>query len=133
MGRLDKSAAKTPTVKVMPESKGSTLCVEMHGSISKEDYERNFRNRIIDIVKKDQDVNLLMYYTPDYKGWEPDAADLSFKSIVELGRKVGRQAYVNPPEKIFFRNAMSKALFSGEMRYFPETQLKEALEWVKGG
>jgi hypothetical protein len=133
MGTLDKSADKTPTVKVMPESKGRTLCVEMHGSINREDYERNFRNRIIEITKKEPYFNLLFHYTPDYKGWEPDAADLSFKSIVEMGRKIHRQAYVNPPEKIFFRNALSKPLFSGETRYFPEGQLQEALEWVQGG
>ena len=117
----------------MPQSKGNTLCVEMADSITKEDYERNFRNRIIEIVKKDPHINLLFCYTPSYKGWEPDAADLSLKSIMEMGRYVRRQAYVNAPKKIFFRNKLSESLFSGEVRYFPEGKFQDALEWVTGG
>jgi len=134
MTTLEKPAGKNkPSVRVMPQSKGNTLCVEMANSITKEDYERNFRDRFLEIIKKEPHINLLFSFTPSYKGWEPDAADLSLKSIMELGHYIHRQAYVNAPKKIFFRNKLSAQLFSGETRYFPEGQFREALEWVTGG
>ena|ERR1700761_2106550 len=134
MTALEKNAAKNkPSVTVMPQTRGDTLCVEMANSITKEDYEKNFRDRILQIIKKEPHINLLFNFVPSYKGWEPDAADLSLKSIMELGRYVHRQAYVNAPKKIFFRNKLSEALFSGETRYFAAGQFDEALEWVSGG
>jgi hypothetical protein len=132
MAAAQTALGKTLTVKVLPQSEGATLCVELDGLITREDYEHNFRNRIIDIVRKQSKVNLLMYYAPSYKGWEPGAADLSLKSIMELGHKIRRQAYINAPKKIFFRNKLSAALFSGKMRYFEDGRLDEALAWVKG-
>jgi hypothetical protein len=134
MTASQKSAGKnTSSVRVMPQTKGNTLCVEMANSITKEDYERNLRDRILEIIDKEPHINLLFCYTPSYKGWEPDAADLSLKSIMDLGHYIRRQAYVNAPEKIFFRNKLSGSLFSGEIRYFAEGEFQDALEWVTGG
>lgn len=121
------------SVVVLPESDEHTLCVEMKGLIRKKDYERNFRNRIIEIMERNPDFNLLICYAPSYRGWEPAAADLSLKSIMELGGKIHRQACVNTPQRILFRNKLSASLFSGETRYFETAKYSEAVAWVKGG
>lgn len=134
-----KSPAKKPqgkagsSVIVLPDTDETTLCVEMKGLIRRRDYEKNFRNRILDITSKHRRFNVLIFYASSYKGWEPEAADLSLKSIMELGGKIRRQACINPPDTILFRNKLSSALFGGQTRYFDDGKYDEALAWVKGG
>lgn len=129
-----KSSAKAASsVVVLPESDETTLCVEMKGLIRRQDYEKNFRNRILDITSKKRRFNVLIFYAPSFKGWEPEAADLSLKSIMELGKKINRQACINTPNMVVFRNKLSSALFGGETRYFDKNNYNEAMVWVKGG
>ncbi|HTK85896.1 MAG TPA: STAS/SEC14 domain-containing protein [Patescibacteria group bacterium] len=129
-----KSSGRTkPSVTVLPETDENTLCVEMKGLIRRQDYEKNFRNRILAITSKKRRFNVLIFYAPSFKGWEPEAADLSLKSIMELGKKINRQACINTPNMVVFRNKLSSALFGGQTRYFDKDNYDEALAWVKGG
>ncbi len=129
-----KSSGKAASsVVVLPETDENTLCVEMKGLIRRRDYEKNFRNRILNITSKKRRFNVLIFYAPSFKGWEPEAADLSLKSIMELGKKINRQACINTPNMVVFRNKLSSALFGGETRYFDKNRYEEALAWVKGG
>lgn len=126
------SPTRGPSVIVLPDTDETTLCVEMKGLIRRQDYEKNFRNRILEIAKNHRRFNILISYAPSFKGWEPEAADLSLKSIMELGGKLRRHACINPPDTILFRNKLSSALFGGQTRYFDNGKYDEALAWVKG-
>lgn len=118
-------------VAILPESDAHTLCVRLTGLVSKEDYAKNFGERLAKIANEQGRFSLCLIYGPDYKGWEPGAAELSFKSIIDYGKKAARLAYVNPPESKILQIKLAKPLFSGDIRFFNTDEEKKALAWVK--
>lgn len=120
------------TVIILPESDEKTLCVELAGTIRRADHERVIRKGLFERFEKNGSYNLMAYFGPDFKGWEPDAADISMQTIVEIGRHAHRLAFVNPPEKKVMQSKLTPHLFGGELRHFADDDLKEAITWVKG-
>lgn len=120
------------SIRVLPETDENTLCVELSGLIKREDHARNVYARLEEMVKSKGRFNLLVHFTPSYKGWEEDAAALSLQSIVDFGKFAHRLAYINPPEKKIFQNKIMAPLLGGESRYFDEGRKAEAMAWVKG-
>jgi len=123
--------AKDAPVALMPESEGDALCFEFSSMITLDSYNLVMKN-VRERVGENGMFSLLFYYTPSFKGWEPEAADANMKNIIEYGRNTRRLAYVNPPEKKIMQHKMAPGLFSGEVKYFSEEQLAEAIAWVKG-
>ncbi len=122
----------TPTVVLMPESDKGALCVAVSGTIRKEDHERVIYRELAERIKRDGHFSMLVHFTPEYKGWEHDAAEVSMKSIVEFGKYARRLAYVNPPEKKILQNKLAAPILGGEIRYFDAEDLPMALKWIKG-
>jgi hypothetical protein len=119
------------SIRIYPETDDKTLCVSLHGLISKEDYDKCFFKPLEAFVKKGIKFGLLIHYAEDYKGWTPGAADSSFRSIIDHGKDARKMAYVNPPESKIFQVKMAKPLLGGEVRYFDNDELAEALKWIK--
>ena len=114
----------------MTECKGRVLCYSIQGIVSLQDYE-SFMKHLTDAVHEYGSINLLFYYTPEFKGWQPEAADANMKAILDFGRSTDRLAYVNPPEKKIMQHKIAPELFGGEMKYFDKDKLAEAIEWIK--
>lgn len=74
--------------------------------------------------------NLLLHFDPHFKGWEPEAADSSWRSIIKFGKHARKLAYVNPTDKKILQMKLSKALFKGEVRFFNQDDLDQALAWI---
>ncbi len=115
----------------LPESDEDTLCVSVHGVVDVDDYEEHFYQPLDKMVKAGKKFGLLMVYGQDYKGWSKEAADRSFKSIIDHGRHARKLAYINPPESKIFQVKMARDLFGGEIRFFEKSQMAEALKWIK--
>lgn len=126
-----KKTAPPSNIIILPESDKNALCVSLHGVISLDDYEEYFFKRLDAIVKSGRKFGLLIHYSKDYKGWSKEAADRSFQSIIEHGKHARKLAYVNPPEAKMFQIKMAKPLFGGDIRFFEEKELDQALAWVK--
>jgi hypothetical protein len=126
-----KSECANDNIVILPESDDRTLCVSVSGVLEVEDYENCFYQPLDKMVKAGKKFGLLMIYTKDYKGWSKEAADRSFQSIIEHGKFARKLGYVNPPESKIFQIKMARDLFSGEIRFFEEDQLQEAIKWIK--
>lgn len=132
MGKaIPKSHSEEGHIDLLPETDDRTLCVSVHGVISVEDYEEYIYKRLDAMVKKGKKFALVLHYDPSYKGWSKEAADRSFQSIINHGRHARKLAYVNPPESKIFQLKVAKDLFSGEIRFFENDELAEALKWAK--
>ena len=121
------------TVVVLPETNNHTLCLEFTGLIRAEDHRRNLQSNLQKMINRDGWFNMLIHYSPDFRGFEKDAASTSMQSIIDQGKYARRLAYVNPPEKKILQNKLAAPLFTGEIRYFGPDDMDEALEWVKSG
>jgi DNA-binding transcriptional ArsR family regulator len=129
--KKNKNAKEDATVIVLPETDEQALCVELTGVIRREDHELNLRGNLKKIIEKKGWYNLLVKFSPSFKGWEESAAAISLKTITEFAKYGRRHAYVNPSERDIYRNKMSAPMFGGETRYFNRDQFQEALDWVK--
>lgn len=111
---------------------GPNVCFEISDIVTLQDYDK-FMVYVKSAMETYGSFNLLFYYTSSFRGWEPAAADANMQAILEYGSGTKRLAYVNPPEKKIMQHKIAPDLFGGEMKYFTEAQLEEALEWVCTG
>lgn len=116
--------------RLMPESDHHALCFDIHKPISREGYSENFMPRIEDMIARNGEVRLLLYYSA-YQGWEVAAALLDMGAITTYGPKMTKFALVNPPKKEIMQFTVKKSLIKGEMRVFNADQLAEAVAWIK--
>ena len=75
----------TDTVIILPETDYHTLCVELTGLIRHEDFRRSFREPLQKIINSHGFYDVLINHLQDFKRWDEDAADLSMKTVIELG------------------------------------------------
>lgn len=120
------------TIARLPDSEGDTLCYALSGLVTGKDHE-SFVRDVQETVGRYGSFNILFHYRPSFQGWEKEAADGNLRAILDYGRATRRLAYVNPPEKKIIHHKMAPEMFGGEMRYFEEAQLRDAIAWVKGG
>ncbi len=119
-------------VQKLPESENETFCVKLSGHVCKDDYVKKFHDEIKEIIAKHGKYNLLVYYAPDYKGWDSDAADANLEAIIETGPYAHKRAYINPPEKkIKQSKVIEPYLKDSEYRFYGPEDFDKALEWVK--
>ncbi|MDB5491020.1 MAG: hypothetical protein JWO78_869 [Micavibrio sp.] len=119
------------SVVILPESNQTTLCLQLHDQVTADDFDHYYHQEIKKRIAANGYFNMIVTYSADYKGWEPDAADLNLKSILELGNKPHKLAYVNPPKRKILLMKMAEPLLKGEIRYFEEGQYEDALKWIK--
>lgn len=114
---------------IMPQTTDKVLCIQIEKVISSEGYAENFLPRIKEMYQKHGEIRILLYYK-NFLGWEPDAAKQDMFASADFGSKIPKIAFVNPPESEIFHRMMKKEFFAGEMKFFNENELDDALEWV---
>ncbi|MBI2235265.1 MAG: STAS/SEC14 domain-containing protein, partial [Micavibrio aeruginosavorus] len=98
--------------------------------ISHAGFTENFLPRVEAMLAKSGEIRLLVYYA-DFHGWEEQATRDDSLAYVRFGDKVRKIALVAPPEKEMFKSKIKKPIIGGEMRYFNETELQDALTWIR--
>jgi hypothetical protein len=117
------------TVTILPESDDVFIFVRYSGIISKDDYQP-FLQKMRDNLKNSGRLRVLVVYE-DFKGWEMDAADVNFKSILEEAARAEKIAYVNPPPNKIFQMKISSPALNCKIKFFDENAYEEACEWIK--
>jgi hypothetical protein len=120
----------TRTVKILPETSNTTLCLALTGTVTKDDYLEFFDKPLRDILDKNGFYNLYVDYV-DFEGWSPEAADLSLKCLTACGPKARKAAYVNPPGKRVLLMKTLEPILKAEVRYFNAGEENEALSWIR--
>ncbi len=115
---------------IMPESDERTLCIRVEKPISKEGYTLNFLPRLNKMIDRTGEIRILVYFQ-SYHGWEPEAALEDMDATLQFGDKLAKLALVNPPEREVLQRLIKKPLLRGDVRFFDEDELDDALGWVK--
>lgn len=126
--KTDKSMDRS--VIVLPGTQGDILCIAFRDYVRLAEYQPDFYDRMKRVVDEYGHYRLLVHYRTDFKGWEKDAAALSFQSISEMGKFARRIAYVNPPERKIFQTKLQESMLGDEVRIFNEEEYDEALAWL---
>ncbi|PZP55070.1 MAG: hypothetical protein DI586_07990 [Micavibrio aeruginosavorus] len=120
--------------KIMPESEGNVLCIEVRGLVTYEYYAGMYLENLKKIMEKHGKARLLFFY-PDpenFIGWETKAADADFSTFNEYAKDIEKTAIINPPQIVSQRWDFRMPILGGEFREFETAQdLPEALEWIK--
>lgn len=122
---------EAPTMTVLPESEGEFLVLSLQGVISLKDFNRCLYKEAVKRIEKYGHFSMMHVFSPTYKSWALEAADASFRSMVEMGQKTRKLAYLNPPERKIFQMSLQKPMFSADIRYFQSGEFNKALEWLK--
>lgn len=115
---------------IMPESDDTAICIEVDKPISAEGYRDNFLPKLSKMVEQNGEARILIYFKT-YKGWEEGAAGFDMESTATYGKHVAKLAFVNPPEKVIFKSKIKQPMIRGEVKFFEETDLQNAIKWVK--
>ena len=118
------------TILTLPETTENTICLQLTGMITAEDFTTLFVMPVQKAVEAKGYYNLFIYYDSAFKGWTREAADLSFKCISKYSPRARRLAYVNAPDSRMLMMKMLEPMMQAEVRYFDEEQKDEALHWV---
>jgi hypothetical protein len=116
---------------IMPETTDRELCVMVDKPVSAEGYRENFLPRAEKMIAQFGELRFLVYFKK-YQGWEEEAAMMDFAATHTIGNKIRRFAIVNPPQKYLALHTLRSPMLSGETRIFSETELQDAITWVKG-
>ncbi len=119
--------------RVLPESEGNVLCVEVAGKVTLAGYDKNYVPELERICRDYGELRLLCSYVdPDnFPGWEEKAAEKDLEKFTKHGHKVKKVALVNAPAKAALKWETIGAMGGGEVRKFKEGEFQEALAWVK--
>ena len=117
--------------RVLPESEGNVLCLEIGQRVTLDDYVNIFEPPMRAIVAKYSDARAVISYTRPFLGWDIDAAEHDIATIAEVGRHVRRIALVHPTEQVAQRWLTFKPLFGGDVKIFNEGEFDNALAWAK--
>lgn len=119
------------TVTVLPETEGPTLCLRNSGLVQADDHNKHLRDNIEKLVTRYGYFKVLIYYDEIYRGYTPEAADLSIRSMLDFGKYARKIAYVNPPETRILLHKVLPDVFSAEVRFFNKDKLDQAMAWIK--
>lgn len=119
------------SITILPETTGTTLCLNLTGVITPDDFRAYFEKPLLEILNRHNHYSLLVHYDSGFVRWEESAADLSFKCISACSSRARRCAYVNPPDsRIMMMKLLTPVMTEAEIRYFNSDQYDEALSWV---
>ncbi len=106
------------------------LHMEIDRVISSEGYSDNFLPKLEEMIEKHGEIRVLVHYK-DFKGWETEAAQQDMFFSAALGKKMTKIALVNPPKTEVFQRTMKKDLINGELKFFNDEDLENAIKWVE--
>jgi hypothetical protein len=119
------------TIRILPETTETALCLSLSGMVSAEDYASFFDAPVVKMCNDHGYYNLALIYEETFEGWTPEAADLSFKCISANIPKARKTAYVNAPDSRMLMMKMLQPIMKAEVRYFESGQEQDAIAWVQ--
>ncbi|MBU0858971.1 MAG: STAS/SEC14 domain-containing protein [Alphaproteobacteria bacterium] len=118
------------TVILLPETRDNIICLRLRGTVTAPDYKDVFAAVVEDVCARYDWYNIYVDHDSSFRGWEPEAADLSFRCISTYGGKARRMAYTNPPDSLHLLMKMLEPLHTCETRFFDAGEEAVALAWV---
>ena len=120
----------TPIFRLLPETAGNVICLEISGRVTLEDYKSVLMPVANDVLSTFGDCRILISYTGRFYGWDADAASFDFSMLLEKASLVKKVALINPPENVVSRWDKIKPLIGGEVRIFAAAEFDDGLKWI---
>jgi SpoIIAA-like len=118
-------------IEVMPESNSSALVLKAVGKLTDADYKQVLIPKIEEIIKQSGKAKVLLYLPEGFVGWEAHAAWDDARFGLQHRNDFEKLAVVGGAKWIEWATKIGAYFMKGEVKTFPETQLKEALDWVQ--
>jgi hypothetical protein len=120
------------TVNIMPQSTETALFLRLTGLVTLEDYMDYFVAPAKAVVERNGWYNLLVYFDKDFVGWSPEAAEISFRYLMEYCPKARKLAYVNPSDsRTLLMKMLEPVMKTADMRFFELDELEKAVDWMQ--
>lgn len=121
-----------PTVTILPESTDTALMLRLTGSVTLDDYMQYFVAPAKALVDRYGWYNLLVFFDADYKGWSPEAAEISFRYLIEYCPKARQLAYVNASDsRLLLMKMLEPVMKNAEIRFYEADELGDAIAWMQ--
>lgn len=126
------NATEGTMIEVMPESEGNLLVFRITEKLNDDDYMSVLVPKWEELAKKYGKGRVLVHIDESYRGIDLKVLWHDAKFGVKHRRDFTKMALVGGPKWLETVAKMSACMMPGEVRTFPESQLQEALGWVKG-
>jgi hypothetical protein len=114
----------------VPEwSNGPVLGFVVDHPITAHGFDSNFMPRVQAVLDKYGEVRLVVHFRA-YKGWEEDAAQKDMGATLAIGKYFTKIALVNASERLVALFKVKQVVMPGEIRFFAESELQQALDWA---
>lgn len=108
----------------------NVLWVKVNGKLTQEEYADLVPSWEAMIARHGK-LRLLFQMEPGFTGWEPVAAWDDFRFSISHRDEMERVAFVGDKKWEEWLAKIGKLLVSAEVRYFDETDVEEAVRWLR--
>lgn len=122
----------TQTVKILPQSNDTTLYLRLYETVTLDDYLKYFVEPAKKIADTNGWYNLMVIHDESFKGWTAEAADVSFRYLLEYCPMARQVAYVNATDsRMLLMKMLEPVMKDAEIRFYELSQLDEAIAWMQ--
>jgi hypothetical protein len=118
-------------IKLLPETEGSLIAVQISGRLTAEDYEQAWIPRLNDAVEQHGKIRIVVYIDETFDGWDAAALWEDTKFGLTHIREIDKMALVGGPEWIGKLTDLFGSLVPGSYKSFEVGELEDAYAWVK--
>ena len=114
------------------EVKGNIVNVRVTGRLSDDDY-KIFVPRMESLIQQWGRLRMLFEMVDDFQGWDLSSAWQEFKFQAKHMKDVKRVAVVGNKKWEQWATAISRMFTGTDVRYFDESAVSEARDWISTG
>lgn len=114
---------------VLDITQDDLIAIQVKGEITKEDYEK--LNPLIDKTVKDYGKVKFLILMGKIDAIKPEALLKDFKAYFKHFNNISKVAFVGDKSWQELVAKVASPFISGKIKYFPESQVIEAQNWVK--
>ncbi len=122
---------KEKCVTILPQTEGDLFCARYDGVMNVPEYTEIFIKQSDAAIAKYGTIRLLIEFGPNFAGWDDEAAELNFKTVLRQCPHVRKLVYINPSKRTLAKaHMLLPADLKNNMRMFEAGQIAEAVEWM---
>ena len=118
-------------ISFLPESDDKVLIAKAVEKLTTKDYEEFFIPKLEEMLQKNEKINIVLYLTEEFRGWELGAAWDDAKFGFKHRKDFGKIAVVGGPKWVEWSTKFGSHLVKGEVKNFKTDELENAIKWTR--
>jgi len=108
------------------------LFLRLYDAVTLDDYLKFFVEPAKKIADTNGWYNLMVIHDESFTGWTPEAAEVSFRYLMEYCPMARRVVYVNATDsRMLLMKMLGPVMKDAEIRFYELDQLDEAMAWMQ--